>query len=106
MAIRILRDSCCSKVLLLIILCDAWLPVIAQRMVFAHYMLANQDYGADDPTEERNIASYEREIRQAQAVSRQNSIRPRFSDVQTPKGSDNQMTGSRLWDDTLPSVGL
>ena len=37
-------------------------------MVFAHYMLANQDYAADDPTGERNIASYEREIRQAQAV--------------------------------------
>jgi len=52
----------------LIILCGACSPVVAQRMVFAHYMLANQDYTADDPTGERNIASYEREIRQAQAV--------------------------------------
>ena len=37
-------------------------------MVFAHYMLANQDYEADDPDGERNIASYQREIRQAQAI--------------------------------------
>ena len=37
-------------------------------MVFAHYMLANQDYQADDPAGERNIASYQREIKQAQAV--------------------------------------
>jgi hypothetical protein len=40
----------------------------AQRMVFAHYMLANRDYVPDDLSGERNIASYEREIRQAQAV--------------------------------------
>jgi hypothetical protein len=37
-------------------------------MVFAHYMLANQDYAAEDSTSEQKIASYEREIRQAQAV--------------------------------------
>ncbi len=37
-------------------------------MVFAHYMLANQDYGANDPTGEHDIISYEREIRQTQAV--------------------------------------
>jgi hypothetical protein len=37
-------------------------------MVFAHYMLANQDYQADDPAGQRNIASYQREIKQAQAV--------------------------------------
>ena len=40
----------------------------AQRTVFAHYMLANQDYQPDDPTGERNIASYEREIQQAQSI--------------------------------------
>jgi glucan endo-1,3-alpha-glucosidase len=40
----------------------------AQREVFAHYMLANQDYEADDPTGERSISSYQREIRQAQAI--------------------------------------
>ena len=41
----------------------------AQRLVFAHYMLTNQDYQADsDPTQELKIAAYEREIRQAQAV--------------------------------------
>jgi glucan endo-1,3-alpha-glucosidase len=40
-----------------------------QRMVFAHYMLANQDYQGDtDPTQEAKIASYEREIREAQAL--------------------------------------
>ena len=38
------------------------------RMVFAHYMLANQDYEPNDPTGERNITSYEREIRQAQSI--------------------------------------
>ncbi|HEY4011569.1 MAG TPA: endo-1,3-alpha-glucanase family glycosylhydrolase [Acidobacteriaceae bacterium] len=41
----------------------------AQRMVFAHYMLTNQDYQADDdPTQEKKIAAYEREIEQAQAL--------------------------------------
>src|ERR1700761_6731076 len=41
----------------------------AQRMVFAHYMLTNQDYQADDdPTQEKKIAAYEREIKQAQAL--------------------------------------
>ena len=39
-----------------------------QRMVFAHYMLANQDYEPNDSTGDRNIASYEREIRQAQSI--------------------------------------
>jgi glucan endo-1,3-alpha-glucosidase len=39
-----------------------------QRLVFAHYMLANQDYVSHTPTGEENIASYEREIRQAQAI--------------------------------------
>lgn len=41
----------------------------AQRMVFAHYMLTNQDYQADDdPTQEKKIAAYEREIAQARAL--------------------------------------
>ena len=41
----------------------------AQRMVFAHYMLTNQDYQGDsDPTQELKIAAYQREIREAQAA--------------------------------------
>jgi len=41
----------------------------AQRMVFAHYMLTNQDYQGDsDPAQELKIAAYEREIREAQAA--------------------------------------
>ena len=40
----------------------------AQRMVFAHYMLANEDYASESPSGEPNVASYEREIRQAQAI--------------------------------------
>jgi hypothetical protein len=49
------------------------LPIMAssaaQRMVFAHYMLTNQDYQADDdPTQERKIAAYEKEIQQAQSM--------------------------------------
>lgn len=40
-----------------------------RRMVFAHYMVTNQDYqGDDDPTQEKKIAAYEREIQQAQAL--------------------------------------
>jgi glucan endo-1,3-alpha-glucosidase len=41
----------------------------AQRTVFAHYLLTNQDYQGDsDPTQEAKISAYEREIQQAQAV--------------------------------------
>jgi glucan endo-1,3-alpha-glucosidase len=40
----------------------------AQRMVFAHYMLSNQDYAVEDATGESSIAGYERDIREAQAV--------------------------------------
>jgi len=40
----------------------------AQRLVFAHYMLANQDTTADTPTGEPNIAAYQREIQQAQSI--------------------------------------
>lgn len=46
----------------------ACLPAFAQRMVFAHYMLANQDYVSDDAGSEQVVASYEREILQAQAI--------------------------------------
>lgn len=38
-----------------------------QRLVFAHYMLTNQDYQGDTG-QEAKIAAYEREIRQAQAL--------------------------------------
>jgi glucan endo-1,3-alpha-glucosidase len=40
----------------------------AQRLVFAHYMLANQDTTADTPTGDSNIAAYQREIQQAQSI--------------------------------------
>jgi len=44
-------------------------PSHAQRTVFAHYMITNQDYQGDtDPTGEAKISSYEMEIQQAQAV--------------------------------------
>jgi glucan endo-1,3-alpha-glucosidase len=50
------------------VLCAA-LPAPAQRLVFAHYMLTNQDYQGDsDPTQQLKVASYEREIREAQAI--------------------------------------
>jgi glucan endo-1,3-alpha-glucosidase len=53
-------------VLLLGCLCA---PAFAQKMVFAHYMVTNQDYeGNTDPTQEAKIAAYEREIQQAQAA--------------------------------------
>ncbi len=40
-----------------------------RRMVFAHYLLTNQDYQGDtDATQEAKIAAYQREIRQAQAA--------------------------------------
>ena len=39
------------------------------RMVFAHYMVTNQDYAGDNGhNEEEKIAAYEREIQQAQAL--------------------------------------
>jgi glucan endo-1,3-alpha-glucosidase len=44
-------------------------PAFAQKMVFAHYMVTNQDYqGNTDQTQELKIAAYEREIQQAQAA--------------------------------------
>jgi hypothetical protein len=44
------------------------LPVAhAKRMVFAHYMLTNQDYQSDS-SQEAKIAAYEREILQARAL--------------------------------------
>jgi len=47
----------------------ACVPAQAQRLVFAHYMVTNQDYqGNTDPTQEAKIAAYEREIQQAQAA--------------------------------------
>ncbi len=53
----------------LLLLVSASSAPAQQRMVFAHYMLTNQDYrGDDDPTQERKIAAYEREIREAQAM--------------------------------------
>jgi glucan endo-1,3-alpha-glucosidase len=43
-------------------------PAPAQRVVLAHYMLANQDYAPGDADSETVIASYQREIQQAQAA--------------------------------------
>jgi glucan endo-1,3-alpha-glucosidase len=55
---------------LLSLLCAFATPLHAQteRRVFAHYMLANRDYAPDDPAGERDIAAYQREIRQAQSI--------------------------------------
>jgi glucan endo-1,3-alpha-glucosidase len=40
-----------------------------RKMVFAHYMVTNQDYQGDtDPTQEAKIAAYEKEIQQAQSA--------------------------------------
>ncbi len=58
------------------ILCLLWLAGSSvlragaqQRVVFAHYMVTNQDYLADTGTnEEAKIAAYGREIQQAQAL--------------------------------------
>src|SRR5580693_5035345 len=53
---------------LLLLLCFLSASASAQRLVFAHYMLANQDTTADTPTGEPNIAAYQREIQQAQSI--------------------------------------
>jgi glucan endo-1,3-alpha-glucosidase len=62
------RNLCWRAFLLLVLSFAACVSARAQRLVFAHYMLANQDYAADTPTGEPNIASYQREIRQAQSI--------------------------------------
>ena len=53
---------------LLAMACAAGSGARAQRTVFAHYMLANQDYVSSTADSETVIASYQREIRQAQAI--------------------------------------
>lgn len=55
------------RALLLAALLVAVCPARAQRMVFAHYMLTNQDYQGDT-SQEAKIAAYEREIREARAL--------------------------------------
>ncbi len=61
-----------STALLLTIACGLpSLPAQAQsrRMVFAHYMVTNQDYqGNTDPTGEVKVRAYMKEIQQAQAI--------------------------------------
>jgi glucan endo-1,3-alpha-glucosidase len=53
----------------MLVLCfAAGTPAQIQRAVFAHYMLTNQDFVADSVGPEPVIASYEREIHQAQAI--------------------------------------
>src|ERR1700733_8708812 len=53
---------------ILVAFCVCFASADAQRVVFAHFMLANQDYVSADAPSEAVIASYEREIRQAQAI--------------------------------------
>jgi glucan endo-1,3-alpha-glucosidase len=54
--------------IVLIAFCALVTPTFAQKVVFAHFMLANQDYVPDGAPDETVIASYQREIRQAQAI--------------------------------------
>ena len=54
--------------LLLAFCCFVPPAATAQRMVFAHYMLANRDYEPEGSPVEADIASYQREIRQAQSI--------------------------------------
>lgn len=49
-------------------LCAACFSASAQKTVFAHYMLANQDYAPGEASSETVIASYEQEILEAQAI--------------------------------------
>src|SRR5580658_1722227 len=59
----------CRIALSLVAIVFAAASAPAQRMVFAHYMLTNQDYQGDsDPTQELKIVAYQREIREAQAM--------------------------------------
>jgi glucan endo-1,3-alpha-glucosidase len=62
--------SLCARLIpVLVLALGLWAPAVAQKMVFAHYMVTNQDYqGNTDPTQELKIAAYEREIQQAQAA--------------------------------------
>jgi hypothetical protein len=53
---------------ILVAFCVCFASANAQRVVFAHFMLANQDYVSADAPREAVIASYEREIREAQAI--------------------------------------
>ena len=66
------RSRTCLAVALVLSMLSAVTSVpacCAQRMVFAHYMLTNQDYQNDsDPTQELKIKAYQREIQQAQAA--------------------------------------
>ena len=64
LSVRVARNAVLPCVILLTAAASP-----AQRMVFAHYMLTNQDYQGDsDPTQELKIAAYQREIREAQAA--------------------------------------
>jgi Glycosyl hydrolase family 71 len=53
---------------LLVAFCVCSASANAERVVFAHFMLANQDYVSADAPSEAVIASYEHEIREAQAI--------------------------------------
>lgn len=60
----------CARILAALFVLAAPLCVRAQhpRMVFAHYMLANAAEDPTDPTGEHDIAAFQQEIRQAQAL--------------------------------------
>ena len=63
-------SRCCVSLIAAIVIFYLFVNVAdakTQRMVFAHYMVTNQDYQGDtDPTQEAKIAAYQQEIRQAQ----------------------------------------
>jgi glucan endo-1,3-alpha-glucosidase len=70
---RALRNPCLSHLLLFVILPLLFFfapgKIEAEKKVFAHYMLTNQDYqGNTDPTGELKVQAYEKEIQQAQAA--------------------------------------
>jgi glucan endo-1,3-alpha-glucosidase len=65
-----MRWGACAWLLTVGSLCGcARVEAQKQRLVFAHYMVTNQDYAGDNGhNEEAKIAAYEREIKQAQAL--------------------------------------
>jgi len=54
--------------LVTIAFCVGPTSALGQRLVFAHYMLANLDYVSADASNDEIIASYQREIHQAQSM--------------------------------------
>src|SRR5271156_1942593 len=60
---------CWATTLLLLLACGLpHLDAESRRMVFAHFMLANQNDVPEDAGSELVIASYQRQVRQAQTI--------------------------------------